>query len=88
MDGQKIVDIKRNLLRISQKKDVKTTEKINEIHFTYKKVSDFNLLNTMQNFILSMIQSNIPEINIIEEIMKEFNLTKEDAYKQYNKYSY
>jgi hypothetical protein len=82
-----ITDIKRNLLRIPIKKDIKLSEKINEIHFTYKKVSDFNLLNTIQHFILRLIQSNTPEINIIEEIMNEFKLKNEEAYKEYNKYS-
>ncbi len=85
--AKQIADVKRNLLRIPPKKEVKASEKINEIHFTYKKVSDFNLLNTIQHFILRLIQSNTPEINIIEEIMNEFKLKNEEAYKQYNIYS-
>jgi hypothetical protein len=86
--GAKIItDIKRNLLRIPAKRDIKDTEKINEINFTYKKVSDFNLLNTMQQFVLKLIQSNTPETEIVEQIMNEFDLNNERAYKEYFKYN-
>jgi hypothetical protein len=83
----RLTGVKRNLLRIPIKKDMRDSEKINEINFTYKKVSDFNLLNTIQQFILKLIQSNMPEVDIIVQIMNEFDLNKEKAYEQYFKYS-
>jgi hypothetical protein len=85
--SKSVNDIRRNLLRISSKKDGKNIERVNEIRFTYKKVSDFNSLNTIQQFILRLIQSNTPEIEIIENIHKEFKLDKDDAERQYKKYS-
>jgi hypothetical protein len=83
----KVENVKRNYLRIPKKSDGRNIERTDEIRMTYYKVSDFNIMSSIQQFILRMIQSKYENDKIIEKLVVEYNITIDDAkeiYKRYN----
>ena len=81
-----IDNVKRNFLRTM--KDGRTLEKINEINFTYRKVSDFSIGNAIEQYILKLKQSSKSTLDIIEDINIKFNINDINKTTEiYNSYS-
>jgi hypothetical protein len=84
-DNKTIKNVKRNFLRIASQQVSKYTT--NQIKMTYRKVSDFNILNTIQQFILKTQQWKYPKEEIILKIANEFNIDISIADMHYNNYT-